>query len=76
MKDLKPLLIWAKANGESKVIDRILIKTLPELIKQGYKITPADIDTHASIEIPTALFEQLQKHAEDIVGAAYPVEGE
>jgi hypothetical protein len=71
MKDIKPLFSWALAYGESKVIDRILVKLLPELLSCNLKITPELINTSSEVLVPESLFIMTKSVAEDIVGQPY-----
>jgi hypothetical protein len=71
MKDIKPLMLWAKANGEAKIVDRILVKLLPDLIKANQQVTADMLDDQTVVEIPSDLYERMQSIAEDLVGQRY-----
>ena len=71
MKDVKPLLLWAKAHGEAKIIDRILVRLLPELIKMNQELTADMLDHQNIIEIPLALYDRIQQETEALVGQQY-----
>lgn len=71
MKDIKPLMLWAKANGEAKIVDRILVKLLPDLVKANQQVTADMLDHQSVIEIPIELYERMRSIAEDLVGQSY-----
>lgn len=71
MKNVLPIFIWAKAHGEAKIIDRILVKVLPQLIKNDCKITAHQIDSAQEIEVPVNLYEEIKQVAESLIGKEY-----
>lgn len=71
MKNVLPIFVWAKANGEAKIIDRILIKTLPELLKHDCKITANQIDTADEINVPINLYDEILHAAETLIGQSF-----
>ena len=68
MNDIKPVLIWAKANGESKIVDRILLKLLPALLKYNQKITAEMVENSAELFVDESLYYLVKKTAEELVG--------
>lgn len=71
MKNLKSVVIWAKQNGEAKIIDRILLKMLPQLLEENEKLTSEMIDQMDEIWIIEPLYNQFVAIAEELVGAHY-----
>lgn len=71
MKNLKSVVTWAKQNGEAKIIDRILLKMLPELLDQNEKLTSEMLDRMDEILVKESLYEQFVSIAEELVGARY-----
>jgi tRNA-dihydrouridine synthase len=71
MKDIIPLITWAKANGEAKIVDRIFVKLLPELLQANQLITTEMIETESVIHVPEALYQRIQSVAESLVGQQY-----
>ncbi len=71
MINVKPLLEWVRQNGEAKAVERLLMKSLPELLKFGIKIKLNELENMSEIAIPEELFYKLSKIAEDIVGKKY-----
>ena len=70
-KDIKPILNWAVANGEAKIIDRILMKLLPQFIKIGLKVTEKTINDSKILEVPSELYSLVQSTAEELVGSSF-----
>ena len=71
IKDIKPILNWAVANGEAKIIDRILMKLLPQFIKIGLKVTEKTINDSKILEVPSELYSLVQRTAEELVGSSF-----
>ncbi len=68
MKDVKPIFTCAKANGEAKIVDRILVRILPELIKHGQKMTSDSIDQAVTLEVPNELYQHIRGVAQALTG--------
>ena len=73
--DIKPVLTWAVANGEAKIIDRISMKLLPEFIKNNYKITEQTINESKTLEVSAELYNLVKDVAEKLVGSSYKEKG-
>lgn len=72
MKDIKPILNWAMQYGESKIVDRILIKLLPEFLAVNQKITPEMIENSDELVVPENLYQLTKETAENLVSMSYP----
>jgi len=70
-KDIKPILNWATANGEAKIVDRILIKLLPQFMKEGHKFTAEDIVEFDIYKVSNTLYILVKDVAEKFVGSSY-----
>lgn len=70
-KDIKPILSWAIANGEAKIIDRISMKLLPQFIKHNYKITEQKILESDTLEVSIEVYDLVKNMAEELVGSSY-----
>lgn len=70
-KDIKPVFNWAVANGEAKIIDRILMKLLPQLLKSGYKLTEETVTESKTLDVSEELFNSVKNLAEELVGSSY-----
>jgi hypothetical protein len=71
MRDIKPLMAWAKANSEAKIVDRILVKLLPVLVKNGLTLTIDQLETQERLEVSEELYAQIQAVTEALVGQPY-----
>ncbi len=71
MKNIKPLFDWAKARSETKVVDRILLKLLPELLKYNQKMTVEIIENTSELFVDDSLYDLIKQTAEDLVGDQY-----
>ncbi|WP_127471389.1 hypothetical protein [Thiomicrorhabdus aquaedulcis] len=71
MKNIVPILRWAQANGEAKIIDRILVTLLPQFLNAGLKLTPEDITNAQVIDVPAELYQQVLSTAQDLVGQSF-----
>jgi hypothetical protein len=69
--DLKHLFIWVKENGEGRSFDRVLMKSVVELIKFDTKVTIAELENAESYVIDKELFNILKNRAEQIVGRKF-----
>jgi len=70
-RDVKGIFKWAKANGDAKIIDRILVKVLPELLKNNIKITEDSIQKSQTIEVSDELYNLIKTKSEELVGSSY-----
>lgn len=70
-KDMKPIFNWAEQNGETKIIDRILVKTLPHFLKSNHTLSIAAIQTSKVLEVHTDLYNLVKSTAEELVGSSY-----
>jgi uncharacterized protein YfeS len=69
--DIKPLFEWAVANGEAKIVDRILMKLMPQFLKEGHRVTSAKIEDLDSFEVSDELYSLVKEMAEEFVGDEY-----
>ncbi len=70
-KDIIPLFKWAEANGEAIIIDRVLMKNMPEILKYKVEITRSSIMDKKSLKLDSKLFDILKKTIEELVGSSY-----
>jgi hypothetical protein len=68
MKDVKHIFNCAIANGEAKIIDRILVRVLPELLKYNQKITSESIIQAQTIDVPDELYNYIRAVAQELTG--------
>lgn len=75
-RDIISLLKWAREHGEAKIIDRILIKLMPDFLHYNCPITAEELNTQEYFNVPASLYEKIQKSAEEIVGTSYTKQGD
>lgn len=71
MRNLKPVFEWAKANGDANIYDRILIKIMPELLKNKMNLTSESINEAESIEVDTELYNYIVEKTEDLLSMKF-----
>lgn len=71
LKDIKPIFDWAVQNGEAKIVDRILVKTLPLFLKAKHTISLETIETSKTIEVSSELYDVVKSTAEELIGSSY-----
>ncbi|NOQ30512.1 MAG: hypothetical protein GQ570_05240 [Helicobacteraceae bacterium] len=71
MKDIKKVFEWAKVNGDAKIIDRILVGLLPELLKNNMKSTSKDIENSKTIDVSDELYNIIKTKSEELVGSSF-----
>ncbi|MBD3841688.1 MAG: hypothetical protein IE909_07355 [Campylobacterales bacterium] len=55
-KDLLPIFLWAKENGDANIYDRILVKVMPALLKKNIKLTSCSIETSEQIIVSEEIY--------------------
>lgn len=68
LKDAKPIFECAIAKSEAKIVERILVSVLPDLLAHNIHISLEMIETQTQILLPDALFERVKKTAEQLTG--------
>jgi len=71
----KPIFDWAKAHGESKIVDRILVRLLPDLLSAQLKVTSDSLDKMAEFDVSEELYQKIQAIAEELSEKKFPLEG-
>jgi hypothetical protein len=71
MRDVKPLFEWAKQNGDANIYDRILMKVMPQLLKEKIELTSENIESSNVIEVPDELYTLLLSKTQELVGKDY-----
>jgi hypothetical protein len=72
MQDVKGIFEWARANGEAKIIDRILVRLLPEMVRLDQKITAQRVEDAERLEVSDELYARILAVAQEMVGQDYP----
>lgn len=66
-KDVKPIFDWAKTNGDANIYDRILMKVMPQLLKENIKITSNTINESLTIEVSSELYNLIKDKAQELI---------
>lgn len=66
-KDVKPIFDWAKTNGDANIYDRILMKVMPQLLKENIKITSNTINESVTIEVSSELYNLITDKAQELI---------
>jgi len=72
-KDIKPLFVWAIENGDSKIIDRIIMKLIPEFLKRDIKITQDSLSLNDAIYVDSDFFEVVKSTTEKLVNKTFDI---
>ncbi|MEA1892044.1 MAG: hypothetical protein U9N33_04955 [Campylobacterota bacterium] len=70
-RNVIPVFRWASANADATVVDRILVKILPEILNSSKNITRELIESSQIIEVDLSLYDLIKKTAEGIVGSSF-----
>jgi len=68
MKDAKHIFTCAEACSEAMIVDRILVRVLPELVRYDQRLTADSIKADDQIWIPDDLYAYIRGVAEELVG--------
>ena len=71
MKDAKVLFNWAYQNGESRIMDRILVSIAPTLIKEDMRLTVEDINKQSKVNVSSRIYNLIKEKAEEFVGSSF-----
>ena len=63
MRNVIEIFTWAKERGDANIVDRIIVKALPVLLKSNMELSSKQIQTSESILVDETLFDTLQKIA-------------
>lgn len=67
MKDVLQVFRWAHERGDANIIDRIIVRALPELLKSGIQLSAEDIAHSDSIMVSDDLYERIEVVAESLI---------
>ena len=71
LRNATPIFTWAQSNGDAAIVDRILIKIMPELMAQGLSTSRNFLKLEKPFEVDASLYELIKKTAETLVGDSY-----
>jgi hypothetical protein len=69
--NIKPIFLWAREKGDAKIYDRILMKVVPELVKNNIQLTSEFIEQNEIIDVPSEIYDLLLEKAQELVGEKY-----
>jgi len=70
-KNVIPVFRWASACADATVIDRILLKIVPQILNSSKNITREIVESNQVMEVDTTLYNLIKKTAENIVGSSF-----
>ncbi len=68
MKDAKHIFSCAVAHSEAMIVDRILVRVLPALLRYDQKLTADGIKAAEHIWVPDDLYAFIRGVAQELVG--------
>jgi hypothetical protein len=68
MKNAKHIFTCAVAYSEAMIVDRILVRVLPALVKHDQHLTAESIKAADQVMVPDDLYSYIRKVAEELVG--------
>ena len=69
--DIKPIFEFAIANGEAKIVDRILLKALPVLLKNNIEISSDNVAERPDFNVPNEIYHTIKNIAENLTGKGF-----
>ena len=70
-KDIKKLLLWSREQGDCVVVERVIVRMMPEFIKANLKVTASGLDGVESIMVDETLYEQVKSLCEELTNEKY-----
>jgi len=70
-KDLKPMFLWAKANGDANIFDRILVKVIPALLQENIHLSAQFIEEAETVFVSNELYEVVVAKTEELLNMQY-----
>lgn len=70
-KDLKPMFLWAKANGDANIYDRILVKVIPALLRENIHLSAHLIEEAEMVSVSNELYEVVVAKTEELLNMQY-----
>jgi hypothetical protein len=69
--NIKPVFLWAREKGDTKIYDRILMKVVPKLVQHNIQLTSEVIEQSDSIDVSSEIYDLIQLKAEELIGEKY-----
>lgn len=70
-KNIKPIFDWAIKNGDANIVDRIIVKIIPQIIKENIQLTTKSIKSSEKIEVNEEFYNLTKEKAEELVGSSF-----
>lgn len=71
MKNVTPVFKWAIAHGETKIVERILIKLAPELVASNQMISLQQVEDDQNILVDAEIYDKVLHLAEALIGQTF-----
>lgn len=69
MRDVKPVFAWARAHGDSKIVDRVIIRLLPQLQAHGLYLSEAQVEADDQTMVPDPVYDLVKETAEALIAS-------
>jgi hypothetical protein len=76
VKDAKVVFARAAAQSETMIVERILVRVLPDLLRHGQTLNAEMIEGAAQVLVPDELYAQILRVAETLTGRQLIQDGE
>jgi hypothetical protein len=70
-KDIKELCDWAKEHGDAAICDRVLVKIMPQLLKEESYLTKEEIQNAKTLKVSETLYAMALENLEKMTGVKY-----
>lgn len=67
MKNALDIFEWAQQSGDANITDRILVKILPELLRQKKLISSQMIQNKEEIIVDEVLYDMIKEAAQKLI---------
>jgi hypothetical protein len=69
--NLSPLIKWAIDNGDANIVDRILAKSLKELVSLNSLLSKNDLINSDKFNVEENIFNIIKDNTEQLIGKKY-----
>lgn len=69
MIDVKPLFTAAKAEGDAMIVDRIIVRLLPQLHSAGLRLSAKSVEAMSEILVSQEIFQLIEQTASELLAA-------
>ena len=71
LQNVKPIFDFAVLNGDAKIVDRILIRTLPLLLKHNIELNSDIIKKADTLNVPEHIYLKIKAVAEELTESTF-----